>query len=300
MEPLTRYHDVQGISPGDDGALEIDYKSPPEDTFRTVAESIITSSGNVDLLLLCSYGQWKKLHGWVPNFYHFSHRSGHLFRKFFDASGGCKPLFRLASVPDGPRTRRTLQVLGTRVDVVTETHRAMRKPLDWGAAAASSGFWQPKFDAWMKSIAEFIFPTQTEENYPSGGTLSEAVDWVLVAGMASGYGNMRRAVHVEAGDIPHWPLLELACREPGLSLTAEEPSFQDFLIRVGHMAVFKTDDGYLGVGDEDVFEGDAVVVLDGLNIPMVLRPLAAKPGVWHIVGACFVKGLMDGEGVQGK
>jgi len=77
--------------------------------------------------------------------------------------------------------------------------------------------------------------------YPAGGSISDAVAWVLALGTTPGYGpQVKRAV---------------------------EPR-------------------------------DVVVVVLGLAVPMVLRPSTDVTGSWRVVGPCFVKGLMDGEGVE--
>ena len=146
------------------------------------------------------------------------------------------------------------------MDIIKETHRAMRRPLSQGSYPANKEYWQPKLSEWMKSLAKFVFPKQVEVDYPPGGTVSEAMDWILSAGLTPGYGNIRRATSMR--EVQHSPLLEPASPEPEVRATAEEPGFQDFLYRMSTMAVFRTADGYLVMGGEHMTPD---------LIPMVLR-----------------------------
>jgi hypothetical protein len=56
--------------------------------------------------------------------------------------------------------------------------------------------------------------------------------------------------------------------------------------------IFETGRGYLGVGPADMTAGDVLVVLDGCNMPAVLRRVGEG---WFFLGLAFVVGLMEGE-----
>ncbi|EAQ84436.1 hypothetical protein CHGG_08450 [Chaetomium globosum CBS 148.51] len=68
---------------------------------------------------------------------------------------------------------------------------------------------------------------------------------------------------------------------------------------------FLTSEGYLGMGPDDVKEGDVVVVLCGGRIPFILRPteseleLPKKTKLFEFVGEAYCDGVMDG-GVVGR
>ena len=64
---------------------------------------------------------------------------------------------------------------------------------------------------------------------------------------------------------------------------------------------FLTKTGFCGVGGREVEEGDTVVVILGASMPFVLRPREQQPGsyhdyrCYHLVGECYVSGIMYGE-----
>ena len=65
---------------------------------------------------------------------------------------------------------------------------------------------------------------------------------------------------------------------------------------------FVTETGEMGSGPEEMSEGDAVVVLFGCGVPVVLREVGGGDGVgkemrkrWEFVGEAFVDGFMDAE-----
>jgi hypothetical protein len=65
---------------------------------------------------------------------------------------------------------------------------------------------------------------------------------------------------------------------------------------------FITKSGLMGIGPDNMKEGDVVTVLFGGNVPYLLRPVDAG---FKFLGECYVPGLMEGEAVgsweqQGK
>lgn len=58
-----------------------------------------------------------------------------------------------------------------------------------------------------------------------------------------------------------------------------------------------TGEGHVGLVPACTVVGDAVVVLHGCPVPVVMRKLEEK---WEIVGTCYVHGIMEGEVVQGS
>ncbi|RSL41368.1 hypothetical protein CEP53_012801 [Fusarium sp. AF-6] len=276
---LHIYADMQGKP------ISLEYNVAPEELYRSTAVLILNTTRELDLLLFCSIGQYKKLKSWVPNFYQFTYsRLGFTYREFFSAGGRTGPQFSLDS--DGVK----LSVVGSRVDVVKSVHKAMRDPAQWGDYTNRSEFWQPIFSQWTRSLAKFLFPNSCDGEYVSGGTISEAVDWVLAAGISPGFGSPTR------GEVSHWPLCELAASPSGPDIQATGLAFQDLLLRVGEQAVFWAEKGYLGFGDFDALAGDVLVVLLGVAIPLLLRPVDGNE--WKVVGPCLVKGLMDGQALQ--
>ncbi|KAK0648495.1 hypothetical protein B0T16DRAFT_116237 [Cercophora newfieldiana] len=67
--------------------------------------------------------------------------------------------------------------------------------------------------------------------------------------------------------------------------------------------LFRTDNGLLGLGPSNTRAGDVVVILRTGQVPFLLRReedcgreyQAGVPGRYHLVGSCYVFGVMDGE-----
>ena len=66
--------------------------------------------------------------------------------------------------------------------------------------------------------------------------------------------------------------------------------------RMRNRCIFKTKNGYMGVGPPGMKKRDIVVVLFGCGAPVLLRKV--KDG-YILIGECFVQGLMDGEAIDG-
>lgn len=65
------------------------------------------------------------------------------------------------------------------------------------------------------------------------------------------------------------------------------------IISLDQRALITTRTGYLGLAAEAVHQGDVVAILLGCNCPIVLRPYGDN--LFHVIGECYVHGLMDGE-----
>ena len=66
-------------------------------------------------------------------------------------------------------------------------------------------------------------------------------------------------------------------------------------------ALFHTDHGYIGVGPAGLMAGDAIVVICGIRMPLILRRQSCQgEGVWRFIGPAYVHGIMKGEVMEGK
>jgi hypothetical protein len=62
-------------------------------------------------------------------------------------------------------------------------------------------------------------------------------------------------------------------------------------------AFFLTEKGYFGIGPNDMQENDRVAVFHGGRTPFIIRPTSTKKK-FHLVGDCYIHGLMRGEGLS--
>ncbi|PVH91329.1 HET-domain-containing protein [Periconia macrospinosa] len=70
------------------------------------------------------------------------------------------------------------------------------------------------------------------------------------------------------------------------------------MLSLNQRALITTRTGYLGLAPNNVRSGDIVAILLGCNFPMILRPCTKD--LYHVVGECYVHGLMDGEILRQK
>jgi hypothetical protein len=54
----------------------------------------------------------------------------------------------------------------------------------------------------------------------------------------------------------------------------------------------------IGVGPEDMMQGDRIALLNGGRVPYILRWSEEQNGCWIFVGDAYVHAVMDGEGVK--
>jgi hypothetical protein len=59
--------------------------------------------------------------------------------------------------------------------------------------------------------------------------------------------------------------------------------------------IFKTSNGYLGLGPNTLRAGDVTVILFGGRVPYILPP---QDGYYLFVGEAYIHGVMSGEVVQ--
>ncbi|CZR69946.1 uncharacterized protein PAC_19847 [Phialocephala subalpina] len=68
------------------------------------------------------------------------------------------------------------------------------------------------------------------------------------------------------------------------------------LCPMGRMRLMTTRKGYVGFAPKLSQRGDIICVLQGCNIPVVLRPCGE---IYNLVGECYIHGIMEGETVVG-
>jgi hypothetical protein len=71
---------------------------------------------------------------------------------------------------------------------------------------------------------------------------------------------------------------------------------ESFRVAYSCRRLFRTKKNYLGIAAESIEKGDAVWVLAGSAVPLVLRPV--EDGGWKLVGETYIHGIMNGEVVK--
>jgi hypothetical protein len=143
----------------------------------------------------------------------------------------------------------------------------------------------PAFLAWFTAIAELAYPDGVEVEYPGGARTTAALS-LLFMGMK----DTPDPVHNSVVEPPFLQVLQggnfvnPVYRTPVVIAMIQQ--------KYPCLAFFKTKKGYLGFGDENTRVWDAIVEVDGLSVPLVLRSNGAT---WRLLGPSFVVGIMSGE-----
>jgi hypothetical protein len=67
-----------------------------------------------------------------------------------------------------------------------------------------------------------------------------------------------------------------------------------------HRRLYLTEDQQLGLGPQSAEVGDEVWLVDGAQVPFILRPVAGKEQTFTLVGETYVHGFMNGEMLDWK
>ena len=95
-------------------------------------------------------------------------------------------------------------------------------------------------------------------------------------------------------NIEEWQVL---CTLKTLPLTAK--LHHEIWMLTRDMIYFTTGRGYMGTGNNVIEEKDVIVLIAGLERPMVLRPINREQDgeglIWRVVGPVWIAGMMEGE-----
>lgn len=82
-------------------------------------------------------------------------------------------------------------------------------------------------------------------------------------------------------------------RQAVMQCTESYPSFHWRRPKEENYCIFVTDRGLIGFGPDKMMSSDQLIVCLHCQLPLLLREIPG--GGYHLVGTCFVLGLMDGE-----
>lgn len=106
----------------------------------------------------------------------------------------------------------------------------------------------------------------------------------------------------KSGLIPSWNTIQDTIEMDNENLIPDEVvqdlehMTESFRLAYLGRRLFRTQGNYLGIASQSLEKGDAVWVLAGAAVPIILRPLSN--GNWKLVGEAYVHGIMNGEAVK--
>ena len=288
-----------------DVLIEPNYAKPTDEVFRDLTRFLIVQYGNLHVLSHAGGGysgtennpRWPS---WVPRWHEgkpskeYAHRN---LEGIQCASKG-EPL-----VMGKPRSPNMLLVKGIEVDSIQSFNERL----------TSYGFGtqvhQEERDFVMHAWDIFQHQTRSQQSSPYASPREKASAFIsaMTAGLSHGGMPIDTDPHFKR-DADRWFSKHLKNK---VSVTTwfehldrvfvpgkpDASRFHEaFLSACRGRRFFVTKKGYMGMGPQNLKEGDAVVIIFGGQVPYVLRQ--ADDDTSKFVGDCYVPGLMQGEAID--
>jgi hypothetical protein len=278
-DPKDKLYAILGlVDEGSNPLLEPDYTLSADEVFTRISINIITR--NVSLDCLGSAGlvrnlnvpswaaDWTVRHDRTPSPFFIVNR---VFNdddtiksevNLFNASRGMKPDIGFDIV------ERTLLVYGFTFDVIEKVSCPRRWP-----DVDLNNIWQD----WVTTLGDL------GTTYVSGCSIFEAFSKVLKADYKDVWGDWSAERESTIEDFT------------GLDVNAFE--LHDGIVdsMTWHRRLFTTKKGYMGIAAADIASDDALCIISGSQMPMVLRLMQDE---CLFVGQAYVHGIMDGEAMD--
>ena len=262
--------------PSEAELIKPDYNKTPSQVYRETFIDITEHTTKLDLLRLCDLrNKLPDCPTWIPNFNEVRKTAQLPITFASGAWSACETQFMQEGI---------LRVVGRKVDIVKQC-------LGFVPARGS------ELEV-IRLIRDSVYARgiDTESQYVGGGSMLEAFCRVI--------GCNEFIEQRDALDFPRFREAKDAMRDILLITPTEEfesalNSFDNSFIHSGvrGRTLVTTDDGYLGLAPQEVKVGDAVCIIPGCRVPMILRPTRER--YYLVVGESFVQGLMDAEALLG-
>lgn len=297
-----------GISrDGSDHEDLIDYDTPTRELYHRLARACLTNPQ--DLRMLWSFVSAVPVDrrapgSWMPNveelsaMHNLSMQTLEVSEMFTEAANACRNTKLHASM-SGNR----LQVKGRIVDRLEQLGmdaRVFSERPSLHQATFSQAFRKKVscIDRWLDECCAIGEIANQDESSSLAAFLAEAL-YVTVAPQAieavkKDFPAYRRCLKalVSAVDETSWS--EAVATAHSIESLGR---LEVLIYRMLYRRFSRTQHGRIGWAPRIAEEGDLICVFDGMKLPYAVRPRRGIGGVYAIVGACFISGLMAGEAV---
>lgn len=281
------------FSPSVSLSLSPDYSISVKDLFTAVANHIMRVSG--ELRILCSVESPKHFEGeacpsWVPD---WRASEGSLQNNLHDRNprSGYRATRQSILEHDPSKDVNELRLYGIPIGVVNQAGRynSFHSISDFNLGSRYNHTYQPITTA-LRQAQTLDFDVGVEDeviNIEHSQRRSLAAFYDLPMGPY-----MRRRKCSQCPIAHTMPILSIgkAKQYPELASIVRLCSKT-----VRSRAFFTTDSRYLGFGPKCTVAGDQIFLLIGSDVPFILRQAGEK---YELVGACYVHGIMYGEGLH--
>ena len=279
------------FSPSVSLSLSPNYSISVKDLFTAVANHIMRVSG--ELRILCSVESPKHLEGeafpsWVPD-WRASEESLQNILHDRNPMSGYRATRQSVLEHDPSRDVHELRLYGILIGVVNQAgkYNNFHSISDFKLGSRYDHTYQPITTA-LRQAQTLDFDVAYEViniEHPQRRSLAAFYDLPMGPYMRRRKCNRCPIAHT-------MPILSMAKakQDPGLANTVRLCSET-----VRSRAFFTTDSRYLGFGPKCTAAGDQIFLLIGSDVPFILRQAGEK---FELVGACYVHGIMYGEGLH--
>ncbi len=257
---------------------------PIAEVYHQATINIIETTQSLSILLHCSSHMEQDTRSWVPDFSSANEHLASLIRSGFRRNHDSASQFSFKE------EKQRLVVHGYFLDMVSEAIPPMHDP-DFAIPSSQIDDFAAteEFSAWVRAIANLAYQNGPNKKYLGGSTITGALNSIFhLHTLSSAFLDPDHLVGMPYEDVvaggsaaPDFFSLSIAA----FTLHA----------RVTALSAFRTEKGYLAIGDPGVAGGDVVAILHGVALPMILR---RSEDSWRIVGPCLVAGIMEGDGLS--
>jgi hypothetical protein len=280
--------------------VEVDYSLPVEDLYSKKMKTLLLQEAEALMYTVCgAEGSKLQLPSWVPDISFRSQQSA-LPLGLYHAGGFGIPL-KLAESSFSTDTR-LLRIRGFVFDVVAECTAKFDSGTNW------------RLENFRSVERQFLASASQPSPYRDNQDSYQAYWRTLIA-------NCRENFQEDAANCSQhqlWPHLDNGAQSEAFikrdrSIETNEPDMGNEHLRMAHCEdftlsatrrlhgrrMFITRRGYFGLGDEKTQQGDQIVVVDGLEMPLILRKVS-KTLLARFIGPTYVHGIMNGEFIEEK
>ncbi len=300
-DPRDKFYGVMGmVNDIDDPILDPNYRASTHDVFVSSCRYMLTKTSDLRVLHFAGLASPRlvaDLSSWVSD-WSARHRNtvlGDLAKDVgYQASGSTQSSVR-ADIGSELITFR-----GILLDTIRKSIKPPSVEMSWGSSDVEVKEHRKAELSWLNELRCLVCSSHRYKHH------DRDVVWrTLIANSARGVS--------PAGDeyreaFEAWLTMDQYIATHGNSSRPDKmvaDQARAFTTNMNHMrgrVALWTQNGLLGLGPPTVQSGDLICIIMGARTPFLLRATVAHRGskpTYHLVGECYVHGLMDGEGLDG-